>query len=433
MLRVLSIVLMAMPCSCSSLPAIEPSACAGLYMGTPPEDHADIPTEEEYSNALDTLDVEALKADMLKLLTESQECWPADYGNYGPFFVRLAWHCSGSYRQTDGKGGCGGGRQRFEPERSWPDNTNLDKARALLYPLKKKYGHALSWGDLFITAGSVAARSMGAPVSQLCFGRIDDADGTKSLELGPSPEQQQVAPCKINGQCKKPLGSTTVGLIYLNPEGPVMEQDGKPNPDPTLSAKDVRDSFERMNHSDRATVALIGGGHAFGKTHGACPKGPGPAPNEAYNMTPRGIPWPGLCGTGKGKDAFTSGFEGPWTTKPLKWDNEFFKFLLEHEWEKHIGPAGHWQWRVKDAPSNLAGIMRLTSDMALLHDAKYLSIVKEFAEDMHAFDTAFDDAWFRLTTANGARWSKAVKCDMGAVPEEIRSVHSMLTTDMLVV
>jgi len=274
---------------------------------------------------------------------------------------------------------------------------------------------------------------MGAPISQLCFGRIDDADGTESLALGPTPEQEQVAPCEINGQCKKPLGSTTVGLIYLNPEGPVMEKDGKPNPDPALSSKDIRDSFSRMNHSDRATVALIGGGHALGKTHGACPKGPGPAPNEAYNMTPRGIPWPGLCGTGKGKDAFTAGFEGPWTTSPLKWDNEYFKFLLDYDWEKHIGPGGHWQWRIKNAPTGLAGLMRLTSDVALLHDDKYLGIVKEFAKDMGAFNTAFDEAWFRLTVANGARFSKAVKCDTGSVPAEIQSAQFMLSSDIMVV
>lgn len=408
-------------------------ACDGLFEGTPPENQAAVPSIDEHATALDALDIEALKADMMELMTDSKECWPADYGSYGPFFVRLAWHCSGSYRESDGKGGCGGGRQRFEPERSWPDNTNLDKARALLYPLKKKYGNQLSWGDLFITAGTMALRSVGAPISQLCFGRIDEANGTESLALGPSPEQERVAPCKINGQCQKPLGSTTVGLIYLNPEGPVMEDGGKPNPNPALSAKDVRDSFLRMNHSDRATVALIGGGHAIGKTHGACPEGAGPAPNEAYNMTPRSIPWPGRCGTGKGKDAFTAGFEGPWTTKPLQWDNEYFKFLIHHQWEKHIGPGGHWQWRIKDAPEHLAGLMRLTSDVALLHDEKYLKIVKEFATDMSAFNQAFDDAWYRLTVANGAQWSTASKCENGPFPTEIRSVPKMLNNDILVV
>lgn len=409
------------------------TACEGLWAGTPPEDAAEAPTDYEYMAALMTLDMHAVKRDVAQLLTDSQECWPADFGHYGPFFVRLAWHCSGSYRKSDGKGGCGGGRQRFEPERSWPDNTNLDKARALLYPLKRKYGHALSWGDLFITAGTTALRQMGTPITRLCFGRVDDSDGAASLGLGPSAEQEQTAPCPINGCCKKPLGSTTVGLIYLNPEGPVLEKDGKPIPDPKLSVVDIRDSFGRMGHDDRATVALIGGGHAFGKTHGACPKGAGPAPKQAYNMTTPSIPWPGLCGTGKGNDTFTAGFEGPWTTKPLQWDNEYFKLLLEQVWEKHIGPGGHWQWRIKGAAGPLKGLMRLTSDVALLHDPVYLDIVKEFASNMTAFDEAFDDAWFKLTTTFGARWSPAAKCDAGEFPTEIGSVGAMLSSDVLVV
>lgn len=407
--------------------------CDGLYMGTPPDDQGEVVPVSDYEVALKTLDMEAVKADMLALLTDSKECWPADFGNYGPLFIRLAWHCSGSFRKTDGKGGCGGGRQRFEPERSWDDNTNLDKARALLYPLKRKYGDALSWGDLIVTAGTTALRSMGAPIKQLCFGRIDDADGTASLALGPSLEQEKVAPCPINGLCKEPLGSTTIGLIYLNPEGLVTEPNGKPNPDPALSARDVRDSFERMGHSDRATVALIGGGHAFGKAHGACPNGAGMSPMVAYSRTPPGIPWSGRCGSGKSQDAFTSGFEGPWTTEPLRWDNEFFKLLLEQKWEKHIGPGGRWQWRAQNATGPWAGVMRLTSDIALLHDDHYLEIVREFASDMHAFSEAFDDAWFKLTTVNGNSWSKEAKCDTGAFPEELwehRSAPSMLRTDL---
>lgn len=405
------------------------SMCDGFYAGTPIEDRDDdTPSDEEYAAALEKLDIEAVTKDMSALLTDSKECWPADFGNYGPFFIRLAWHCSGSYRTSDGRGGCGGGRQRFEPERSWEDNTHLDKARALVSPLKKKYGHALSWGDLFILAGTTALRDMNTPVSKMCFGRVDDSDGTLSLELGPTPEQESVAPCAVDGQCKSPFGSTTKELIYVNPEGTVLEKGGKPIADPSLSVADIRDVFERMGHNDRDTVALIGGGHAFGKTHGACPNGAGDSPQEAYSKSAQGVPWPGLCGSGKGNDTFTSGFEGPWTTEPLKWDNQFFKLLLEREWEKHVGPANHWQWRIKDAQGPEAGLMRLTSDMALLQDPKYLEISREFASDMQAFDDAFDAAWWKLTT-RGGRWSSAAKCDSGDFPAELRSAPVMRADD----
>jgi len=416
-----------------------PSGCGalwrqGLYAGTPPDNMADSPSMEVYDTALQTLDIKALMMDLEQLFTDSQECWPADFGNYGPFLVRLAWHSSGSFRDTDGKGGVGGGRQRFEPERSWDDNTNLDKARALLNPIKAKYGDALSWGDLFAAAGTTAMRSMGTPIKQMCFGRADDVDGVKSLALGPSQEQQEVAPCEVNGLCQKPLGTTTIGLIYLNPEGPVMEKDGKPNPDPALSAIDVRDAFSRMGHNDRATVALIGGGHAFGKTHGACPDGAGLPPNEAYSMTPPQLPWMGNCSSGRGEYAYTSGFEGPWTSNPLQWDNEFFKMLLEKEWEKHMGPGEKWQWRIKDADQSMSGLMRLTSDMALIHDDKYLEIVKEFAANLTAFDEAFDEAWTALTVTNGGGiWSKDARCDHGKLPVDVRSALVMLDSDIIVV
>jgi catalase-peroxidase len=381
--------------------------CPGAFHGTPPLDSDKAPNATTYNNALRALDIHAVMSDLESLFVNSQECWPADDGNYGPFFIRLAWHCSGSYRATDGRGGCAGGRQRFEPERSWADNTNLDKARALLWPIKEKYGDGLSWGDLFTLAGTTAIHSMGGPVTQYCAGRIDSEDGEESLILGPSNEQERMAPCEVNGDCQRPLGSTTVGLIYLNPEGPVRQKsDGTwgPDPDPSLSAFDVRDAFARMGMDDTETVALIGGGHAFGKTHGACPMGAGPSPaDQPLN------PWPGACGTGTGEDAFTSGFEGPWTTKPNQYDDEFFHLMLNSTWEKIIGPGGHWQWRIQGATGPLAGVMRLTSDLSLLHDSAYLDIVKNFAAEPSRFNEAFDKAWFKLTTAGGY-WSAERKC-----------------------
>lgn len=373
-------------------------ACpAGFSHGTPPAGHAPVPNMSTYNEALDSLDLAAVIADIEKLLTDSEPCWPADFGNYGPFFIRLAWHCSGSYRSTDGRGGCGGGRMRFAPEKDWEDNGNLFYARGLLNPIKEKYGDALSWGDLFVTAGTTAIKSMGGPVTQFCVGRIDDPDGTSSYDLGPSPEQERYAPCPIQGKCQKPLGATTLGLIYVNPEGPVSESSPgvwAPNPDPAASAADVRDAFARMGMDDQETVALIGGGHAFGKAHGACEPAPGSD----------------TCGTGIGNDTLTSGFEGVWTTTPTTWSNEFFKVLQGNTWEKHKGPGGHWQWRVADANSKYRSLMRLTTDIALISDDSYKAIVADYATNQDSLDKAFSEAWFKLTT-RGGRWAKNQRCE----------------------
>ncbi|KAJ9436443.1 Catalase-peroxidase 1 [Diplonema papillatum] len=375
--------------------------CPGLLQGTPSSQKATVPTSAEYNEALAQLHIPSVIQDIVHLLTESQKCWPADTfsksdisTSYGGLFIRLAWHCAGSFRSTDGAGGCGGGRMRFPPESSWPDNTNLDKARALLWPIKKRYGDGLSWGDLFILAGSASILHMGGPAgSEICVGRIDDADGSASNVLGPGDEQP---PCPQQGNCSAPLGTSTVGLIYVNPEGFLG------NPCPVASAAQIRDVFGRMDMNDSESVALIGGGHAFGKSHGACPLGAGPGPDEQpFN------PWPGNCCTGKGGDTVTSGIEGPWTSDPFKWDNEYFEILNEYgdEFKLERGPGGKWQWR----NPRKEGLMMLTTDIAFLHDPVYADIVKTFAEDPEKLDIAFGAAWEKLTM-RGAVWATGKKC-----------------------
>ncbi len=386
---------------------------------------------ELFYEELKKIDFESVKADIISMFTNSKEFWPADYGNYAPFFIRLAWHCAGSYRNSDGRGGCDGARIRFDPERSWDDNTNLDKARKLLVPIKEKYGLGLSWGDLIALTGTTAIESMNGPVLGFCPGRMDDDDGLDSLLLGPTPEQDALHPCLVNGQCKAPLGPTTLGLIYVNPEGPMAQ------PIPEGSVHDIREVFSRMSMNDTETVALIGGGHAFGKTHGACPSGPGKKPNEDEVQ-----PWQGKCGgTGKGINTFTSGFEGPWTTNPLQWDNEYFNNLLNYKFEVHKGPGDHNQWRVaknnnirssnyeqnyhtykRPTAENVNGrgrqeIMMLTTDIALTRDSKYLEIVKEYAKDLNVFSNDFAHAWYKLVTRDMGPITRCFGADVPAAQD----------------
>jgi catalase (peroxidase I) len=385
--------------------------CPGLFRGTPRTEIVPAPSQETFAAALEQLDVESVRADITKLLTDSQQCWPADFGNYVGLFTRLAWHSAGTFRKTDGEGGIGGGRQRFGPEANWEDNTNLDKARALVAPIKEKYGDGLSWADLFALAGTQAMWVQGTPFQEFCFGRYDDDSGVKSLPLGPSMVQEKGAPCAgpANGDCqanpnKTALAVTTLELIYVNPEGPMAV------PDPAGSAKEIRTTFEKMGHSARSTVALIGGGHAFGKAHGACsykefPEPAGLPPQSAYSENT--FPWIGTCpatagGTaGVGNYTWTSGIEGPWTSTPTRWSNEFFTYLIDKEWEVWSGPGGKWQWRMKEHPNDPR--MRMTTDIALLHDPEYKKHVEEFASNITALDEAFDAAWTQLIS-NGKGW-----------------------------
>lgn len=383
-----------------------------------PEDHPPVPqmarydpviegySVEEYAKALSQLDFQAVKEDIKNALVTSREFWPADWGHYGPLLVRLAWHCNGAYRVFDGRGGCNGGRIRFEPERSWEDNTNLDKARAVLTPIKLKYGLGLSWGDLIVLAGTTAIEDMGGPILGFCAGRVDEVDGSESLELGPSLAQEELFPCHHNGDCKAPFHSTTEGLLYVNPEGPMG------SPDPVGSARQVRDTFARMGMNDSETVALVGGGHAFGKCHGACPRGPGPAPKDQPLNA-----WPGYCGSGKGNDTFTTGFELKWTPHPTRWDNDYFKLLAGYEWERYLGPAGHWQWRIKDASGPLSEVGMLTADVAMLHDPenKYQELVELWSKDRADLDRAFAHAWYKLMTRD---MGPASRCAGPFVPPE---------------
>ncbi|GAB2693261.1 catalase/peroxidase HPI [Thalassiella azotivora] len=354
----------------------------------------------DYAAAFATLDVEELKRDVEAVMTNSQDWWPADFGHYGGLMIRLSWHAAGTYRIEDGRGGAGDGSQRFAPLNSWPDNVNLDKARRLLWPVKKKYGNKISWADLLVLAGNVALESMGFRTFGFGFGRQDIFEPE---EIFWGPEDTWLGDERYSGdrELSGPLGAVQMGLIYVNPEGP------NGNPDPLASARDIRETFRRMAMNDEETVALIAGGHTFGKTHGAGPaENVGPEP-EAAPLEEQGLGWRSSYGTGKGKDQITSGLEVTWTYHPTRWDNEFFHILYAYEWELMESPAGAKQWRPKNGagadmvPGAHEGDPRreprmLTSDLALRMDPEYDKISRRFKDDPVAFGDAFARAWFKL-------------------------------------
>jgi catalase-peroxidase len=356
-----------------------------------------------YSKEFKKLNLKAIKKDLHKLMTDSQDWWPADYGHYGGLFVRLAWHAAGTYRTGDGRGGAGTGNQRFAPLNSWPDNVNLDKARLLLWPIKKKYGKKISWADLFILVGNVALESMGFKTFGFGAGREDIWEPEEDIYWGSEKEWLGVKRYSGKRELENPLGAAHMGLIYVNPQGPDA------NPDPILAAHDIRETFGRMAMNDYETVALIAGGHTFGKSHGAAPeshKGPEP---EGAKIQEQSMGWTSNFGTGMGADTVSSGLEGAWTVNPTKWDNGYFDLLFGHEWELTKSPAGAHQWKPKkngadinivpDAhdPSKKHPPMMLTTDLSLRMDPEYEPISKRFHENIDEFADAFARAWFKLT------------------------------------
>jgi catalase-peroxidase len=358
--------------------------------------------EFDYAAEFKTLDLAAVKRDIAEVLTTSQDWWPADFGNYGPLMIRMAWHSAGTYRISDGRGGAGAGQQRFAPLNSWPDNGNLDKARRLLWPVKKKYGKKISWADLMILAGNVALESMGFETFGFGGGRVDVWEPDADVYWGPETTWLDDERYTGDRELEDPLGAVQMGLIYVNPEGP------NGNPDPLAAARDIRETFRRMAMNDEETVALIAGGHTFGKTHGAGPaESVGPDP-EAAPIEQQGLGWKSTYGTGKGDDAITSGLEVTWTYHPTRWDNEFFHILFAYEWELTKSPAGANQWRPKDGagadmvpdahdPSKHREPRMLTTDLSLRFDPIYEQISRRFKDDPAAFADAFARAWFKLT------------------------------------
>ncbi|MET8078137.1 catalase/peroxidase HPI [Streptomyces sp. NPDC005303] len=353
----------------------------------------------DYAEAFQALDLDAVKRDIAEVLTTSQDWWPADFGNYGPLMVRMAWHSAGTYRISDGRGGGGRGQQRFAPLNSWPDNGNLDKARRLLWPVKKKYGQSISWADLMILTGNVALETMGFETFGFGGGRADVWEADEDVYWGPETTWLDDQRYTGDRELENPLGAVQMGLIYVNPEGP------NGNPDPLAAARDIRETFRRMAMNDEETVALIAGGHTFGKTHGAGPADAVGNDPEAADMADQGLGWKSTHGTGKGGDAITSGLEVTWTTKPTQWSNDFFDILFGYEWELTQSPAGANQWVAKDAQAIIPDAhsdskklpTMLTTDLSLRFDPIYGEISKRFHENPDQFAEAFARAWYKLT------------------------------------
>jgi catalase-peroxidase len=378
----------------------------------------------DYAEAFKSLDLEAVKQDLFALMTTSQAWWPADYGHYGPFFIRMAWHSAGTYRIGDGRGGAASGTQRFAPLNSWPDNANLDKARRLLWPIKQKYGRKLSWADLMILTGNCALESMGFKTFGFGGGREDIWEPEEDIYWG--PEDTWLGGNKRysgDRQLEKPLGAVQMGLIYVNPEGP------NGNPDPLASARDIRETFARMAMNDEETVALIAGGHTFGKTHGAAdPSKYVGAEPEGASLEEQGLGWKNSFGSGNAGDTITSGLEGAWTTEPAKWDNNFFDNMFRYEWELVKSPAGASQWAPKDPaaagivpdahdPSKRHAPMMLTTDLALKMDPIYAPISKRFHENPEAFADAFAKAWYKLTHRDMGPYTRCLGALVPAAPQ----------------
>ncbi len=355
----------------------------------------------DYAQAFASLDLEAVKRDLEELMTDSQDWWPADWGHYGPLFIRMAWHSAGTYRVFDGRGGARGAQQRLEPLNSWPDNVNLDRARRLLWPIKQKYGNKISWADLMILTGNVALESMGFETIGFAGGREDDWESDR-VYWGPETEFLADERHGDDGELEKPLAASQMGLIYVNPEGPGGD------PDPVAAADHIRDTFGRMGMNDEETVALIAGGHTFGKAHGAVASGcVGPAP-AAAGVEEQGLGWVNECGEGKAGDTFTSGLEGAWTFTPIRWSMEFLNNLFRYEWEQTESPAGAIQWvpadgqadrTVPDAhdPDERHAPIMLTTDLSLKFDPDYREISERFRDNPREFERAFAEAWFKLT------------------------------------